>query len=72
MNNIVEEVDHMSQLVDELLLLSRLDAKQLKLEKQTIDITALVAEIQRQFEPLTNARQVSFLSQAAVGTVLAD
>ncbi len=72
MNNIVEEVDHMSQLVDELLLLSRLDAKQLKLEKQTIDVTALVAEIQRQFEPLTNARQVSFLNQAAVGTVLAD
>jgi signal transduction histidine kinase len=72
MTNIVEEVDHMSQLVDELLLLSRLDAKQLKFDKQMVDVTVLVAEIQRQFEPLTNARQVSFLNQAAVGAVLAD
>ena len=72
MTNIVEEVDHMSQLVDELLLLSRLDARQLKLDIRPINVAGLVAEIQRQFEPLTNARQVSFLNQAAIGTVQAD
>ncbi|NTW43244.1 MAG: histidine kinase [Anaerolineaceae bacterium] len=72
MTNIVEEVDHMSRLVEELLLLSRLDAHQLKLDKNPINVAGLVAEIQRQFEPLTNARQVSFLNQATFGTVLAD
>jgi len=72
MTNIVEEVDHMSQLVDELLLLSRLDAHQLKLDIRPINVTGLVAEIQRQFEPLTSSRQVTFLNQTAIGTVQAD
>ncbi|PKN85724.1 MAG: histidine kinase [Chloroflexi bacterium HGW-Chloroflexi-8] len=72
MTNIVEEVDHMSQLVDELLLLSRLDAHQLKLDIRPIQIAGLVAEIQRQFEPLMSAKQVTFLNQTTAGTVQAD
>jgi len=72
MTNIVEEVDHMSKLVDELLLLSRLDAHQLKLDIRPIHVAGLVAEIQRQFEPLMNSRQVIFVNQATTGTVLAD
>jgi signal transduction histidine kinase len=72
MGDIVSEVDHMSQLVEDLLLLSRLDAHQLKLDQHNVFIPDLVAEIQRQFSPLTAEKQVSFINQAKNGTVLAD
>lgn len=72
MTNIVEEVDHMSTLVDDLLLLSRLDTKQVKLQKQAVNVPALISEIQRQFEPLTIKHQLTFLNQAKIGTVNAD
>lgn len=72
MENIVNEVDHMSQLVEDLLLLSRLDAHQLKLDQHNIFIPDLIAEIQRQFSPLTTEKQVSLINNVEKGTVLAD
>jgi signal transduction histidine kinase len=44
----------------------------LKLDIRPIQIAGLVAEIQRQFEPLMSARQVAFLNQTTAGTVQAD
>lgn len=72
MKNIVEEVDHMTQLVEDLLLLSRLDAHQLKIEKRPVDLAALISELARHFEPLANANQVTFLHRVSSGKVLAD
>jgi signal transduction histidine kinase len=72
MKDIIHEVDHMSQLVEDLLLLSRLDARQLKLEKNTVLLSDLAAEIQRQFMPLASERQVTLVNQTAPAIVLAD
>lgn len=72
LDDIVQEVDHMSQLVDDLLLLSRLDAHQLKFEKQVIDLPALAADIQRQFEPVAVKRNIQIVNQVSPGSVLAD
>ena len=72
MKNIVEEVDHMTQLVEDLLLLSRLDSHQLKIEKQPQDLAARISELARHFEPLANARQVTFVNQVRSGKVQAD
>lgn len=72
MNNIVEEVDHMTQLVEDLLLLSRLDAHQLKLDKKPVDLADLLDELARHFEPLAIAHQVNFLNQVYSGKVQAD
>ena len=72
MQDIIHEVDHMSQLVEDLLLLSRLDAHQLKLDQHNIFIPNMVAEIQRQFAPLTDVQKVNLLNQVTIGTVFAD
>jgi signal transduction histidine kinase len=72
MQDIINEVDHMSQLVEDLLLLSRLDAHQLKLDQHNIFLPEMIKEIQRQFAAFTNERQVSLLNQVSSGTVLAD
>ena len=72
MQDIIHEVDHMSQLVEDLLLLSRLDAHQLKLDQHNIFIPEMVAEIQRQFAPLTDVQKVNLLNQVTIGTVFAD
>ena len=72
MGDIVNEVDHMSQLVEDLLLLSRLDAHQLKLDQHNIYVPDLVAEIQRQFSPITAEKQISLINKVETGTVLAD
>lgn len=45
--DVLSEVDHMAALVDDLLLLSRLDAGRLKLESQNIELGLLMAEIER-------------------------
>lgn len=47
LGDILSEVDHMATLVDDLLLLSRLDAGRLQLERDRIDLGDLAAEIQR-------------------------
>ena len=62
----------MSQLVEDLLLLSRLDAHQLKLDQHNIFVPDLVAEIQRQFSPITTEKQISLINKVETGTVLAD
>jgi len=47
-SDILQETDYMSHLVDDLLLLSRLDAGRLKLEQQPIDVSELLNELTRQ------------------------
>lgn len=72
MGDIVNEVDHMSQLVEDLLLLSRLDAHQLMLDQHNIFLPDLIADIQRNFSPLTAEKQISLINKVETGTVSAD
>lgn len=68
----LQECDHMSRLVDDLLLLSRLDARQLNLERQTVSLPELLGGIQRQAGRLADERGIQLLTVSLAGCVWAD
>ncbi|MBK7781323.1 MAG: histidine kinase [Ardenticatenia bacterium] len=59
-DDILSECDHTSRLVGDLLLLSRLDSVQLELRREPVPLTALFADLARQFGRLAAAREVVF------------
>ena len=63
----IAEIDHevkrMSHLVDDLLLLSRLDAQQLAIGKEQIDPVRLLNAIVREYEPVAVNKNISFSVQ---------
>jgi signal transduction histidine kinase len=71
-DDIVSESDHMSQLVGDLLLLSRLDSGELPLRRETVPLDGLATDLARQFGRLAEARGVGFLAEGLSGAVRAD
>ena len=72
LEDVMSETDYMSKLVDDMLLLSRLDADQLKLDLCTIQLSDLLSQIQRPFNSLADTRGVSVRIDRSEGVVLAD
>ncbi len=72
LHDVLAESDHMRRLVDDLLTLTRLDSGQLTLTKETIDLTALLASIQRQAARLGEQRGVAVELADVGGLVQAD
>lgn len=72
LNDVLQECDHMSALVEDLLLLSRLDAGRLQLEQAKIPLSELLADVQRQTNPLAVKRGVNVAVKEASGTALGD
>lgn len=72
LNDVVQECDHTSRLVDDLLLLSRLDAKQLVLERKPIVLAEVFADIERQVGRLATERGIRLTTDAAGHVVLGD
>ena len=72
LQDVVDEADYMNRLVDDLLLLSRLDANRLQLEKAIIPISDLLSETIRQMERLAQEKGVTPALDAAKGTILGD
>lgn len=70
--DIIFEVDHMTRLVDDLLLLSRLDAGRLGLARRLVVLADLLAEAKRQCEPLALRRDLRVEIKGAKGVALAD
>ncbi len=69
----LEEIDRMTRIVDELLLLSRADLGEIKLAAQPVRLDALVEEVQRQAGVLGQERQVEVtLGATAPCTVVGD
>jgi signal transduction histidine kinase len=58
LDDILQEVDHMSQLVDDLLLLSRLDAGRLALAHEPIDLAELLDDVGRKIGRIADSKQV--------------
>jgi signal transduction histidine kinase len=71
-NDVVEECDHMTRLVNDLLLLSRLDSGQVRPELVAVDLPDFLADIQRQVGHLAEERQISLTLGSAEGTLQAD
>jgi signal transduction histidine kinase len=67
LGDVLSEVDHMAALVDDLLLLSRLDAGRLQLESQSIPLSTLVAEIERTFGRVAENSGVTLTHQVDEG-----
>ena len=72
LGDILNETDHMGLLVDDLLLLSRLDAGSLKLEHQPVQASALLNELGREMGRVAAARGISLEVLDPQGVALAD
>ncbi|HEU5013540.1 MAG TPA: ATP-binding protein, partial [Roseiflexaceae bacterium] len=72
LNDVVQECDHTSRLVDDLLLLSRLDAGQMTLERKPIALADVFAEIERQVGRLADERGIRLRADAAGCVVPGD
>jgi signal transduction histidine kinase len=72
LTDILQECDHTSSLVDDLLLLSRLDAGKLPLDRQPINLPELLADVQRQMGRVAEARGVQVEVAQADGVALGD
>lgn len=72
LGDVLQECDHMNRLVEDLLLLSRLDAGHLKLKRVAIPLPDLIADVQRQMGRLADERGVTLNIGAASGVVLGD
>jgi signal transduction histidine kinase len=70
--DVLQETDHMSRLVDDLLLLSRLDAGRLMLERKAIALPELLADVQRQMGRLADERHVQLTVAEASGAAWGD
>jgi signal transduction histidine kinase len=70
LGDVLSEGDHMAALVDDLLLLSRLDAGRLQLESQSIPLSTLVAEIERTFGRVAEKAGVTLTHQVDEGVAV--
>jgi len=58
LNSNLEEVDHMTQIVDDLLFLSKADMGEVHLQKQPVNLTQLVSEVHAQAKTITIAKDI--------------
>jgi signal transduction histidine kinase len=70
--DVLTECDHMNKLVEDLLLLSRLDHQRLTLEFSSIDLKPFIEEVCRKVNQLANNRKIRFSLNIKNGSVLGD
>jgi len=72
LGDILNETDHMSKLVEDLLLLSRLDAGRLKLDRQPVEMATLLGDLAREMGRVAAESGVTIEVIYARGIALAD
>ena len=72
LSDLLAETDHMTRLVEDLLLLSRLDTGAMELQITAIDIEALLIDLVRQAQALAQEKGIALSVEAESSTVLAD
>lgn len=72
LQTVLQDVDYMNRLVEDLLLLSRLDARRLQLEKSAISLPALLEDLAGQFGRLAAEKGVELSIPQPQGAVLGD
>jgi signal transduction histidine kinase len=71
LGDVLDECDHMARLVDDLLLLSRLDARRLPLDCRAVPLAPLLADVARQVARVADERGVA-VDAAGAGSAWAD
>ncbi len=67
LNNVSVAADHLSRMIDDLLVASRLEREQLRLQPQRFDLAGMVHQLVAWFQPHAEGRQlVTHLSQEAL------
>lgn len=72
LGDVLQECDHLTRLVDDMLLLSRLDTGRLELKVQAVDLAEFFASLDRQVRRLAREREVHLTVGAVSGAVWAD
>ncbi|HEY0603324.1 MAG TPA: ATP-binding protein [Herpetosiphonaceae bacterium] len=72
LDDVLHEADHMTQLVEDLLLLSRLDARRLTVERAPVPIAPLFGELERQLGRVANERGIVWEVAQTGGAILGD
>jgi signal transduction histidine kinase len=72
LNDVLEESDYMGRLVDDLLLLSRLDAGGLNLERRKVQIRNILADIRRQTKKIPGGECISVQAGDVPGYIKGD
>ncbi|MEJ2601269.1 MAG: HAMP domain-containing sensor histidine kinase, partial [Anaerolineales bacterium] len=72
LKDILDETDYMSKLVDDLLLLSRLDAHRLKLAREPIQLSEILGEVSRQIAKVASNQGVPIELGDVHGSVWGD
>lgn len=72
LHDIIAETDYMNHLVDDLLLLSRLDAHRLQLVQEIIPVSDLVAETVRQMERLGQDKGITLTMETVNKNIIGD
>jgi signal transduction histidine kinase len=73
LDDILQEVDHMAHLVDDLLLLSRLDAGRLALSRERIELAPLLDDLERKIGRIAQREDITLVVEAEQGlAALAD
>lgn len=72
LNDVVKECDYMGKLVEDLLLLSRLDAGRLRLERTAVPVQELFSDVSRQMGRAAQERGIHLVAGQASGSMLAD
>lgn len=72
LDDVLHETDHMTQLVEDLLLLSRLDAQRVPVERAPVPIAPLFRELERQLGRIATERGIALQVTPADSTILGD
>jgi signal transduction histidine kinase len=72
LSDVLSDTNYMNKLIEELLLLSRLDAHALKLNLQPVKMVEFIPEILRHVERLADAKQISITQKVEDIQMLAD
>jgi signal transduction histidine kinase len=71
LEDVMQECDHMNRLVEDLLLLSRLDAGRIKLDRQAIRLGDMLSDVQRQVGRLADERGIKLVAGNTAANLVA-
>ena len=72
LSDVLTDADYMKKLIEDLLLLSRLDSNALKLNFQTLDLSIFTSDILRQAERLAKANKITLIQNLKPLRISAD